>query len=462
MKPTRRIAPLLLLLAALLLASAALNGCQKAAESNEPVTLRIGTPNLFTFEYGYRDYFDAAFPGWTLELLEYPDDSGSYSDAEWAQWLETQKPDLMLMSVFEYRKLADAGRLRDLETYAGQNGMELGRFNPAVLEYLRGNAQGKLFALSPTFSTTALYYNQDLFDRLDIPYPTDDMTWKDTLELAGRFMRDNRLEQDEFGLHVKWIGTPFDLMKEISYTEGLEYVNSRSGELTIDTEGWRGVFRMVVDAYAEGTFRPQNVEGETIDGTVYYGPEAVAQTELFAKGMAAMTVDGDDLMRKLKTSDPGFRWGVVAGPVRAGDATRAGWFGTGLVFAIPSASSHPGEAWEAIDYLHSERMGKASVVINGELLSLTDDPVWRGDEDYRVFYRKLPANSLPSEVEADVPTSFYEPFDELVDRGVRKVLRGEATVEAMLAGLQREGEGLMRKARLEASDSGGATHQGAQ
>ena len=442
-----------------LLAVCLLSGCTKKSSDEEPISLRIATLDAYTFESTYRDYFDAAFPDWNVSLIELPEESGSFEESQWQDWLDTEKPDLLLTNVFDYHQLADIGLLRDLEEFAGRSDMDLGRFNPAVLDYLKGNEQGRLFGLSPFFSTSALYYNKDLFDRLGIPYPEDDMTWADTLNLAGRFMNDSRLGDNEFGLHVKWVSTPFDLMNKIAYTDGVDYVNSQTGALTIDTDGWRNIFGEVIDAYRNGTFRTQTVEGDSRDGTTYYGPEALAQTELFAQGLAAMTVDGDSLMRNLKAGEPGFRWGVATGPVRASDPSRAGWFGTGYVFAIPIVSSKPERAWESIAYLHSERMGRASVAINGDLLALQDDPVWRSDEDYRVFYRKLPENELPAYAESKVPISFYEPFNRLVDRRIGEVLQGKLTVEEALASIQREGEELMVKAKLESEQAAASPSQ---
>ncbi|MBN2980769.1 MULTISPECIES: ABC transporter substrate-binding protein [Cohnella] len=435
--------------ASLLVALALLAGCSQEAPNAEPVNLRIGVPDLYAFDRQYRDYFDAAFPDWETTAIEWPDDADAFTAERWGEWLETEKPDLLLANVFDYRKLSDAGELRDLEEFASRGEMDLGRFNPAVLDYLKTNGDGKLFGLSPFFSTSALYYNKDMFDRLGIPYPQDGMTWPETLSLANRFMRDDRLGEDEFGLHVRWVRSPFDLIRQISYTEGLEYANLQTGAVTIDTESWRNVFEAVIAAYLDGTFRTQNVQGEEADGTVYYGPEALAEMDLFSQGAAAMTVDGDDLMQRLKSAAPGFRWGAVTAPVRVSDPSRAGWFNTGSVFAIPVVSSQPNEAWEAIDYFHSERMGRAAVALGEGLLSLKDDPVWRGDADYEVFYRTLPVNALPETFEPVVSPEFAEPFDLLVERGIGSVLAGKATVEEALAAIQKEGEALVMEFRQE-------------
>jgi len=69
-------------------------------------------------------------------------------------------------------------------------------FNQTALDAFKYN--GKQYGIPDSFSTVMLFYNQDLFDKAGIAYPTDDWTW-DEMEAAGKKIR--ALGDDIFGLY---------------------------------------------------------------------------------------------------------------------------------------------------------------------------------------------------------------------------------------------------------------------
>ena len=60
--------------------------------------------------------------------------------------------------------------------------------SPKMAEAMR--YRGKLVGLPTDFSTIVMFYNKDWFDRCGVPYPHDNWTWQEYLEIAHRLTRD--------------------------------------------------------------------------------------------------------------------------------------------------------------------------------------------------------------------------------------------------------------------------------
>ena len=56
--------------------------------------------------------------------------------------------------------------------------------------YERFRYKGKLLGISKDFATLVLYYNKDLFEKWDVPYPKSGWTWDDFLQTAKALTRE--------------------------------------------------------------------------------------------------------------------------------------------------------------------------------------------------------------------------------------------------------------------------------
>jgi multiple sugar transport system substrate-binding protein len=81
--------------------------------------------------------------------------------------------------------LAKAGSVRQLDPILqGPDGLDLSEFSPGTVDACRWH--GQLYALPVGVDPQLLYYNKDLFDAANVPYPTNDWTWDDMLQAAQR------------------------------------------------------------------------------------------------------------------------------------------------------------------------------------------------------------------------------------------------------------------------------------
>ncbi|WP_373229278.1 ABC transporter substrate-binding protein [Cohnella sp.] len=425
-------------------------GCQPTLEPEGPLNIRIAFDNEMTFNREYRDHFDAAFPTWNITIvpmnqlkiheMKEPEATQAFVD-----FIQREKPDLIIMFGMLYKSLANSGALLDLGEWMARDGMDPNTLAPGVVDILKDNNDGKFYGLSPTFRTSVLYYNKTMFRSYGIEEPHDQMTWKEVLALANRFMQDGRMEKGTYGFHEDWVRTPMDMLDMIGSTEGLHYIDLRKTKITLQSDEWTKVWNIVSDSFKQGAFSTLESKLKVVDGETYVTEEAQKQMDLFSQGKAAMTYAQDDLMLRLKSSAPDFEWGVFSGPVSSRDPEKVGWFATDITFVIPTVSSQPKAAWKAVQYFHSDRMGKIRVSLDQGLYSLKEYPKWSNDPNYEMFYKQRGWPSTDNYMTSIVPTVFFKPFNDLVNEQMNATIAGEKTAEQALSFLQAEGQAMLNQ-----------------
>jgi len=448
--------PLIFTLAFLFLSLTAGCSADRSGEDS-PRTVRIACCDETTFQSFYQDLFAAYFPDWEITYIPvyHPAGTGLLQTGnpddpeELRERLEREKPDLVIVPEYGFRRLVRAGLLTELTGFSNRDRSVWEGLEAGVLERLQALGEGKLYGASPFFTADALYYNEDLFREYGVEPPDRPMTWREVLTLAGRFAGGERTEEDPYGFHMRWVtDSPYDLATRIAATEGLRLLDPQTGFLRLQTEGWRDVFLLVTEAYRLGAVASAPMSGREMDGVVIYGPEEMERTNLFFRGKAAMTVGGPDLMRELKAAKS-FGLGVVPGPVHSHLPDTVGGYALGDVFAIPVTSGQPETAWEAIRFFLSERMGQISARLGGafnihsHVFARSKYPVWKGDPDYAVFYGLRPAPEPETPLDPEAAESFESSFRELFNRELQAVLRDEQTEEEALQRIENEGNALL-------------------
>ncbi|MDF2713434.1 MAG: extracellular solute-binding protein, partial [Paenibacillus sp.] len=171
----------------------ALTGCLgKSGEpekmvTKEPVetvkkTLRVVYFSEAQFMKEYGNSFAKIRPDIQIQVIPTGEMVGGKRVTYDAARILEQKPDIIygLGLLSDLKKL---GKLVELSPLVKQDQFDLNAFSGAAIEQIRAVGDGMLFGLSPTFQSAALYYNKSIFDQLKIPYPTNQMSWPNVIEL---------------------------------------------------------------------------------------------------------------------------------------------------------------------------------------------------------------------------------------------------------------------------------------
>src|SRR5690625_3901002 len=227
----------------------------------QAITLRVASMHDEShFQQSYSDLFEYTYEHIMVKHIPLEDLAIREGDIEEIeQYLSEHEIDLLHMSDWMYSKLSNAGLLSSLESRIHAE-LELEHFVQPVIALLREYGGGELKGLSPTFLSTALYYNEDLFDELRISHPQHFMSWEDVLDLAAQFSGHERHGQPLIGYSRFDIqNNLFQFIHAMAMTENISLLNQDSSAVVINTPEWLHLSERVVTAYQSGRSEERRV-----------------------------------------------------------------------------------------------------------------------------------------------------------------------------------------------------------
>jgi len=269
------------------------------------------------------DDFNAANPDIHVTFNIVP---GDYGTAMQTAFASGTYPDVFYVDAGKFYDWAKAGVLANgkdmIEDPSG--------IYPALAAGFTYN--GDLYCPPKDFSTLALEYNKDMFDKAGVAYPTADWTWDDLKNAAQKLTTTDADGNPVTGLILpadfnRWLpflyqagGAPFD-------ASGAGTFNTDAAKQAI--EYYNG---LVTDGYAS---TPDKVDSG-------WGGEALG------KNRAAMVMEGNWVIEFLKSTYPDLKWGVSELPKgSAGQATMA----YTVCYAVGAATKNADAAWKLVNFL---------------------------------------------------------------------------------------------------------------
>jgi len=420
----------------------AITGCLPADKlnSSQQQPLKVMVYSKGWYDHYFSDYIAAAFPELEIELIELqPGYGNDLTYEQLKEKLSAEKPDLLLhMNGAE--ELARDGLLEELSAHMLSSGMKEETLYKGMLEH--NKVDGRLYALSPFFQASVLNYNKDLFAKYGIELPQDGISMLEVLELSAQFSAAGSKKDGVVGYHQTFGATPSGYMYEVMNNEGLLPYRLATGKVTVDTPAWQEVFRTLVRLFREEAILVQQIEGKWIDGVLTYGPEEIQTGDLFGQGKAAMNISGYNRSQAYP-----FEVGYAASPVSSSDRSSMPGIYFMSYMAIPAGAGHSDQAWDVIKFMHSDYMAKVSAAISSDTLSSVNTyPQYNDDPVVRKLYELQPLPT-PAQSLIGYDPKFVENFQKLVDKEVVAAVKGEKSVDQMIAAIQQEGQALLDAAK---------------
>jgi multiple sugar transport system substrate-binding protein len=329
-----------------------------------------------------------------------------------------------------------------------RDNLDLSDVLPSSIQALKDRGNGSLYGLAPTFNSRSLIYNKTLFDQYHISYPTDQMSWDEILNLAKQFPKSENEEARIYGFHEMYMSmlSPTYLIKMIANTNGLQFMNDKATQVTMDSEAWNHAFHLAIDGYQSGLLhKPATV---VIKNNVVEKSDQLAM-DLFTKGKAAMTLDTVEFYSRTTSKKLGFEVGVVTAPVSATQPNTSTFFQNGHIYAINAKSANPDAVWEIIKYINSEAVAKLYTQTNSGLtthLSVLHDLKYPGLDD---FYKLDSASSSLYDFPNHLKMDFAGSFNSIIEEEVAKVMNGKQTIDEAQVNIQQREQSNLDKANSE-------------
>lgn len=447
------------------LAACSLFGGEKAPD-NEPSTLRIGVMYSYggdfdSYRVQFTDMFEFANPHIDLEFVaavDYGDYYSTYpSQEEQPDPVEEMKklmegpnpPDLVMVGYSDLEQLIADNLLQPLDPLLQESKINVDEeFVPAVVEGIREMGNNQLYALAPTFSSSALLFNRDLFAQAGVEEPTDFMTWDEIFDLASRVA--NGEGEDRvygFGFERYMYSDPFYSMRTYTAPLGLKMYDEDAGVMTVDRPEWREVWQDFIDLYEQ-----EIMFNEMANEGIYRPGNSPFSHDLFMSGKLAMTLvyysELDQIINANNNASniEGFEfidWDVVTFPVHDEAPEVGGRMNIEPVMAINAQAQNKEAAWDLIEFVHGEKWAEIKSRSSYNMVSRIDyiEPKQGVDFNVAAFYQLKPAK------EADY---YYTGNDyrywEVESIGMmkfREVMSGNLSVEDALAQWEAEGNEIL-------------------
>ena len=301
----------------------------QASTDAEPVVLTVAVWNYTT-----QPEFENTFNAWTAMNPHVTFDIIDTTSANFPEVITTQLAGgraidvIYIVNLPLHATLAEAGQLMDLTDFITSSGrdVEYG----AALGMIR-TQEGKYFSAPWRQDFWPLYYNKDIFDAFNEPYP-ESLTWDEYRDLAIRLTHGEGIDK-VFGSHLHTWNSIVQAM-----------AGAQMDEFMIqDDYSWlQYIYEIRMAMQDAGAIMDL---GTIIAGSVGYRPRFEMQN-------AAMLVMGSWYIGEL-ADRADFRWGIAPVPQMPG-ATEVRTMGGVVPVAVGANASHPEEAKRFVEWASGE------------------------------------------------------------------------------------------------------------
>jgi len=226
----------------------------KAEETSKPVTLTFWNyGNTITdteFEKLIVEPTKEKYPHITLERIR------TDADVKPEDLLAAGNlPDIIYTSSgASYFRFLEIGIVQKLDELIAKHNVNISNVKPAIIESIQSYTDDKsIIAVPLSFNLFITYYNKEIFDKFNVPYPSDEpQTWQQWQEIGRQLTRvDNG---------VQYIGVDIGGAATLARSLKLANVDPATGESTLQDEGWKQVFELLKQEYEIPGFIGENQE----------------------------------------------------------------------------------------------------------------------------------------------------------------------------------------------------------
>ncbi|PWV87840.1 multiple sugar transport system substrate-binding protein [Paenibacillus cellulosilyticus] len=364
--------------------------CSKGEKdsSTEKRVLRIGTlyggkDNEPWSRQQYTDTFEFTHPNIELEIVGAinnddqrfqtydPNNQQKQPDTyeELKKMLTGQNPvDVVVIDYSQLKRLVQDNLLQQLDPLIAQDKFDLTDYVPTVLDGIKQVGDNNLYALTPTFSASALFYNKKLFQDAGVTPPTDGMFWPDIVDLARRVSKGEGKDR-KFGLSFnRWPGSNgiYDVQNYAS-TLQLKVWDDKGEKMLVNTPGWENALNVVAGLYKDDIVPDSDDVQKMNEGKEQTGEYNPVDNDWFLSGRVAMTISdfsyvneltlAKDNAAKIKDFTP-VDWDVVTVPQHQEAAGVGGSIYYSQLMGINAKAQNADDAWEFIKFTNSPEVAK--------------------------------------------------------------------------------------------------------
>jgi len=435
---------ILLLLSGILICCLMVSGCTKtepAATDNESAT---GEEPTLSGEISFSTWgsleekkvnediialFESEHPGTKVNLEYIPEEYTTKIDS---MFLGDMAPDVIYGHPKYFTKWASEGLLMDLTDRfnATPELMDETKFNTKLYDSFK--YEGQNIATVNGADTMLLFYNKTLFDKANVPYPSEDWTWEDLIDAAQKLT-----EFDENGKPTQYgiaINNSYQAIEAFLFANGGKLFDDMNNpkEVLINSSENIEMLTLLQDLIYKYKAAPTSADSETLGGG-------------FDTGKIAMDINGVWAVVYRKDIKD-FTWDIAELPVDEASGGKIPALYAG--YAIAKNSKNPELAWEFAKFMQSDEAQKMLAasglitVINKQIASSPEVIDIEGAPEHHI----LRVTSLEKSVHNDaVLVNWEEILSKAFTPVIDQLLNNTITPEDAATEMQADFEEMLKK-----------------
>jgi multiple sugar transport system substrate-binding protein len=327
-------------------------------------------------------------------------------------------PDVFLLTSWGQLDFISDGSVRNLRSYIDKDS----QFNRDIYyaSFLRPFSYREgIYAIPRDFFTTALFYNKDIFDGIDLGYPDETWTWSDFTARADRIRRNMP------NIWPYAISTGIDGWAPAVWQNRGDIFDATGTQYLLDRPEAFEALQWYADLIHRRRYAPSVTEMFEQGGNL----------NMFKNGRLAMVSLGAWAIPELE-GRVRFRWGIA--PPFRGDRVAA-FFVSTTGYVISATARDPDAAWEFIKYASAPEKHQRLIDARGNLGYL---PAVRGIRETQLNRPFLQIAN--SEYARSVPlVRRWNSIYEAIVRNLNPLWSGERTAREAVSGARSEVERIL-------------------
>lgn len=365
-------------------------------------------------------------------------------------------PDLVMMEFNNLSELVAENLLMPLDPLISADKYDTTKIVPTVLEGIKEAApDGKLYALAPLFSSSALFYNKNIFQEKGIAPPTDNMTWDEVFALARQLSGGEGADQ-KFGFSFQtYMGSdPFWDMSMYTQPLQLSYYDQTGDKMAVDSDSWESVWKTITELRQQNIIPGQPNYDEMYNNNRQPGP---FDWDNFLSGRTAMAISSyyyiNELIQAQRRAEADenlqvIDWDVVTVPVHAQAPGIGGQIYLQGMMGINAKAQNDKDAWAFMKFVNGEDWARLKSRSQSTLVSNKDYLQPKEGMSYNIsaFYQLKPA---PIQDEMNMWRKYPNLYmvQSIGQQKFQEVLNGDKEVRQALKEWQTEGDAMLQQMR---------------
>ncbi|MEK3721936.1 ABC transporter substrate-binding protein [Paenibacillus sp. FSL H8-0034] len=330
------------------------------------------------FRQQFTEIFEYANPNIKLEIVSTIDESARYGRPDPSKKqvdpLDKLKevmqgdnpPDVVMVGYDQLPELISNNLLTQLDPMITKDKFDTSDMVPAVIEGLKKLGDGKLYALAPTFNSSALVYNKKMFDEAGVAYPKDKMTWEEAFDLGRRLGKgEGENRKYGFSFSTQSMGDLFYSIQMYTAPLQLRMYDEKGDKMTVDTDQWEKIWKTMLQLKKDKVL-PEQLDQAAMrakmsnPGGADFNP---FQYDDFLSGRVAMSIinygqlsqitNANKSAQNVKSFTP-IDWDVVTLPVHPEAPDVGGYMSMNGIMGVNAKAQNVDDAWKFIKFINSE------------------------------------------------------------------------------------------------------------